>query len=61
MAEQLEAIRENNRVGWGDAALAAPFASLPHPFEGSYAADDAGSTLLQWLYARIDAVHHGTR
>ncbi len=60
MAEQMEAIRDAHRRGRdGDAALAADFGSLPHPFEGDYGADDAGATLFQWLYARMAAVHAG--
>ena len=37
-----------------------PLASLPGVFAGDYAQDDALSTIMQWLYARMESVRRDT-
>eukprot|EP00208_Stichococcus_sp_RCC1054_P003318 CAMPEP_0206142432 /NCGR_PEP_ID=MMETSP1473-20131121/16814_1 /ASSEMBLY_ACC=CAM_ASM_001109 /TAXON_ID=1461547 /ORGANISM="Stichococcus sp, Strain RCC1054" /LENGTH=314 /DNA_ID=CAMNT_0053537429 /DNA_START=144 /DNA_END=1089 /DNA_ORIENTATION=+ len=59
LTEEMEQIRLQRQEAQAFTPLHGDYASLPHPFEGSYAADDAGSTIFQWLYSRIDAVHSG--
>ena len=43
-----------------DAGHSEPPASLPTPFEGEYQPDDAWSTIMQWLYHRMEVIHAET-
>ncbi len=50
--ELLRSLEDN----WGDRSDEAAPASLPAPFKGDLGVDDAFSTILQWLYSRMEAI-----